>query len=422
MKVLQRSQRSHGEKRTGSGGGFWHASASRDRILAPLLVVLLVAGVLAARAVSGSSRAKAGQPTTLNVANEALAARLSSSAPTVPPTTAPPAVAPMGALRDPSAIVNLAKAVTPAQLHAIGALKGVQAVEVVDLGTVQLLGAPAVTMGVDPSTFRNFTPQVTASADQLWQYISDGSLASSFDMSQDRKLTLGVEVPVAAAGSAATTDQWLGAFMSIGLPGIDMVVSHQTGGALGLSPDSGLIVSAPSADAFTLQTAIKSLAPGASVVLMRPGLAIGSLPGSGGKSVVTAAQVSTALTAALSRVGVPYVWGGTGPHGFDCSGLVGWAFAAAGVSMPRTAASQALTGPKVPLNELEPGDLLFWTYDPSDPGFIDHVAIYLGNGQMIEAPETGSDVHVVPLRTNDLAGAVRVDPAVAARMGGPWLR
>ncbi len=328
----------------------------------------------------------------------------------------------MGLLRDPSAIVTLAKPVAATQLQAIQRLKGVGAVEVVDIGTVQLLGAPAVTIGVDPSTFRNFTPQVTASADQLWQYISDGSLASSFDMSQDRKLTLGVQVPVAAAGSATTTNQWLGAFMSIGLPGVDMVVSHQQSGALGLAPDAGLIVSAPAADAFMLQTAIKSLAPGASVVLMRPGLAIGSLPGSGGKSVVTAAQVSTALTAALSRVGVPYVWGGTGPNGFDCSGLVGWAFAAAGVSLPRTAASQALTGPKVPLDDLEPGDLLFWAFDPSDPGFIDHVAIYLGKGQMIEAPETGSFVHMIPMRTAHLAGAIRVDPAVASRMGGPWGR
>jgi hypothetical protein len=384
--------------------------------------VLLVAGVLAARAVSASSRPRTALPTTLSVANEPLDhVPATASVATVPPTV-PAGVAPMGQLRDPSAIVSLAKPVTASQLHAIQALKGVQAVDVVDVGTVQLLGAPAVTIGVDPSTFRNFTPQVTASADQLWQYISAGSLASSFDMSQDRKLTLGVDVPVVGAGTGATTSQWLGAFMSIGLPGIDMVVSHQMGGVLGLLPDSGLIVSAPTADAFGLQTAIKSLAPGASVVLMRPGLAIGSLPGSGGKGVVTAAQVSTALTAALSRVGVPYVWGGTGPKGFDCSGLVGWAFAAAGVSMPRTAASQALTGPKVPLNALEPGDLLFWAFDPSDPGFIDHVAIYLGKGMMIEAPETGSFVHVVPLRTTDLAGAIRVDPAVASRMGGPWLR
>lgn len=379
--------------------------------------MLLLAGGLAARVVSESSRPRRDLPTTLSVANKPL-----TSASTVPPTTVPAPVAPMGQLRDPSAIVSLAKPVTTSQLQAIQSLKGVAAVDVVDLGTVQMLGAPAVTIGVDPGTFRDFTPQVTASADQLWQYISAGSLASSFDMSQDRKLTLGVEVPVAAAGSVTTTNQWLGAFMSIGLPGIDMVVSRPMSAVLGLTPDSGVIVSAPAADAFTLQRAIMSVAPGASVVLMRPGLTIGSLPGSGAKGIVTAAQVSTALTAALSRVGLPYVWGGTGPRGFDCSGLVGWAYAAAGVSLPRTAASQAQAGPKVPLSQLEPGDLLFWANDPSDSRFIDHVAMYVGKGQMIEAPETGSNVHVVALRTNHLVGAIRVDPAVSSRMGGPWHR
>lgn len=396
---------------------------ARDRFLATILAALLLAGVFAARAVSRSSPRRRDLPTTLSVANEPLGARLPSAGfpPTAPPTTVPP-VAPMGQLRDPSALVSLAKPVAASQLQAIQSLKGVTAVDTVDLGTVQMLGAPVVTIGVDPGTFRNFTPQVTASADPLWQYISEGSLASSFDMSQDRKLTLGVEVPVTAAGSTTSTNQWLGAFMSIGLPGIDMVVSRQMSAVLGLAPDSGLIVSAPSANAFALQTAIMHDVPGASVVLMRPGLAIGSPPGSGTKGVVNAAQVSTALSAALSRVGVPYVWGGTGPNGFDCSGLVGWAFAAAGVSLPRTAASQALAGPKVPLSQLEPGDLLFWAVDPSDPGFIDHVAIYVGKGQMIEAPETGESVHVVALRTNHLAGAIRIDPAVAAGMGGPWRR
>jgi hypothetical protein len=321
-------------------------------------------------------------------------------------------------LHSPSAIVTLPAQVTASQLQAIRALKGVEAIDVVDVGTVAVEGAPAVTFGVDPSTFRNFTPAVSASADRLWQYISSGTMASSFEMSRDRKLNLGVQVVVGAAGSAKTSLQWLGAFMSIGLPGIDAVVSHRSAGLLGLTPGAGVVVSAPSADPFQLQVVLKAIAPDASVVLMRPGLGIGTATGGGG--LVNPTQLSTALTAALSRVGRPYVWGGTGPNGFDCSGLVGWAFAAAGVSMPRTAAEQALAGPSVPLNQLQPGDLLFWTYDPSDPGFIDHVAIYLGRGQMIEAPQTGETVHVIPLQSGGLRGAIRVNPAVAARMGGPW--
>jgi cell wall-associated NlpC family hydrolase len=203
--------------------------------------------------------------------------------------------------------------------------------------------------------------------------------------------------------------------MSVGLPGIDLVVGRAQGADLHLKPNSGVVVSAPKADQYALQTALRQLAPGADVELMRPGIAIG---GTGG-SYLTPAQTSTALSAALSRVGMPYVWGATGPSGFDCSGLVGWAFATAGIGMPRTAAQQALAGPQVPLTQVRPGDLLFWAYDPNDPTFIDHVAIYLGNSTMVVAPQTGELVQVARVNTDHLVGAVRVDPATAARVGGP---
>ena len=58
--------------------------------------------------------------------------------------------------------------------------------------------------------------------------------------------------------------------------------------------------------------------------------------------------------------------------------------------------------------QAQPGDLLFWTYDPNDPTFVDHVAIYLGNGMMVVAPHTGLDVQVVPVPTADMAGVVQV--------------
>src|SRR6185312_13452712 len=107
-----------------------------------------------------------------------------------------------------------------------------------------------------------------------------------------------------------------------------------------------------------------------------------SLPG----NTIGSTTRNKILAAALSRVGLPYVWGGAGPNDFDCSGLVQWSFRQAGILMPRVAAEQFLTGDHIPLAAAQPGDLLFWTYDPTDPGYVDHVAIYLGNGQMVVAP------------------------------------
>ncbi len=125
------------------------------------------------------------------------------------------------------------------------------------------------------------------------------------------------------------------------------------------------------------------------------------------------------LLAAVSRVGMPYVWGANGPAFFDCSGLVQWSFAQAGVVMPRVAADQARTGPAVPVSQLAPGDLLFYYTDPTAPGYISHVAIYLGGGQMIQAPQPGMNVEIVPVDLgNGYAGAVRVSPAIAAAVAG----
>jgi cell wall-associated NlpC family hydrolase len=112
---------------------------------------------------------------------------------------------------------------------------------------------------------------------------------------------------------------------------------------------------------------------------------------------------------------MPYVWGAAGPRSFDCSGLVQWSFAQAGVEMPRVAADQARTGPAIPVNRLAPGDLLFYHTDPTAPGYFSHVAIYLGGGRMIQAPEPGLDVEIVPVDLgSEFAGAIDVSPRVAA--------
>jgi peptidoglycan DL-endopeptidase RipA len=119
---------------------------------------------------------------------------------------------------------------------------------------------------------------------------------------------------------------------------------------------------------------------------------------------------------AMSQIGVQYVWGGgsgRGPTtgipdglgsplnriGFDCSGLMLYAFSGAGVSLPRVSRSQFNAGQKVPISQVRPGDMVFYA-DRGGP--IHHVAMYIGNGKMIEAPYTGADVRVVPMRTKGL--------------------
>jgi cell wall-associated NlpC family hydrolase len=187
---------------------------------------------------------------------------------------------------------------------------------------------------------------------------------------------------------------------------------------------NALVVSAPPDSVASLAARIKAVLPkGASVEplvteVTRPGgpPPVGTIPGTSAVGgAMTAAQLTAALKAAESRRGLPYVWGAAGPSSFDCSGLVEWAFAQAGVSMPRVAADQARTGPSVPVTRLQPGDLLFYHTDPTDPGYISHVAIYLGNGWMIQAPQPGMDVEIVPASfSSQFAGAVRVYPHTAA--------
>jgi cell wall-associated NlpC family hydrolase len=117
------------------------------------------------------------------------------------------------------------------------------------------------------------------------------------------------------------------------------------------------------------------------------------------------AGVGGAIQAAESQLRVPYVWGGETPGvGFDCSGLVQWSFAQAGISLPRTSGAQYAATTHIPLADIEPGDLLFY-----GPGGSEHVAMYLGGGTMIEAPYTGAVVWETGVRTSgNFVGAGRV--------------
>lgn len=111
------------------------------------------------------------------------------------------------------------------------------------------------------------------------------------------------------------------------------------------------------------------------------------------QTVAAGTAGGTAVDWALAQVGTPYIWGGETPGvGFDCSGLVQVAYKVAGISLPRVAQDQYDRTAKLgPGNPVEPGDLIFFGGGPSD---VTHVGIYVGNGQMVDAPHTGADVRV----------------------------
>jgi cell wall-associated NlpC family hydrolase len=111
-----------------------------------------------------------------------------------------------------------------------------------------------------------------------------------------------------------------------------------------------------------------------------------------GSSTGLSPVAAEAVQVALAQVGTPYVWGGTSRAGFDCSGLVQYSYARAGLALPRTAQQQYdATRPAVDPEALQPGDLVFFG---SGPRAIEHVGIALGDGRMVDAPHTGADVRV----------------------------
>ncbi|MEI8055905.1 MAG: C40 family peptidase [Actinomycetes bacterium] len=121
-----------------------------------------------------------------------------------------------------------------------------------------------------------------------------------------------------------------------------------------------------------------------------------------GGSYTTAAQRLGAVAFARAQLGKPYVAGTNGPNSYDCSGLTSAAYRSVGVSMIHYSQAQFAAGEKIPISQLQVGDLVFFATDTTDWRTIHHVAIYAGNGQMIEAPHTGDHVKVWTIWLNDL--------------------
>jgi cell wall-associated NlpC family hydrolase len=122
----------------------------------------------------------------------------------------------------------------------------------------------------------------------------------------------------------------------------------------------------------------------------------------------SAEQGNIAANWALSQLGKPYQWGGAGPNSYDCSGLTMDAWAHAGVTLLHWTGYQWPSGPHIPIDQLRRGDLLFYATNTANPATIHHVGIYIGNGEMVDAPYTGADVRIDSIyQPGGLIGATR---------------
>ncbi|WP_433245470.1 C40 family peptidase [Streptosporangium sp. CA-135522] len=403
----------------GPGQGHGHRGVGLPR---PVIfaIVILFAAVLATTVVVVTQLP--GQPpeTTVALRRPVAVRTVQGDASAVTPTQAPPPpVAPLTSTHRPHLFVVAAKPLRSSVVAKVAQVAGVRAVERADAAEVGMDGKRVQTLGVNPSTFRAYTPKPTARSDRLWRNVSAGEIAVSFVLGNDGGMPLGKTFTTAGRTLR------VGAYATMGMGDIDAVVSRQTARSLGIPENNALVVSAPRADSAKLRRALLRILPrGSQIATINPVLSVARNTGQGqnGHTVwsagafMTVAQVKTALTAAISKLGRPYVWGAEGPDTFDCSGLVQWAYAQAGVKVPRVTHQQFVSGPQIPLSQVQPGDLLFWRHDPTNPGYVSHVAIYWGNGKMLQAPRTGDVVKLSPVSTRNFAGAVRISPAVAARV------
>jgi peptidoglycan DL-endopeptidase CwlO len=355
-----------------------------------------------------------------------LAARLAA--------THPPSVAPLRRTLQADLLIVAPFSLSRRLATAVSRLPGVTATERVEAVRMRINGAYTSVLGVDPSVFRTFAARATGASNALWQGVAGGGVAVSYTMGRLDKLPLGGTV---AAAGHSTRQLRVVAFGTMGIGGVNAVISDAVARSLGAPAGNAIVVSTQPSDFTADVAAVGRLVPkGASVEQLvslvnlgqssagtagsgaaGSGTANAGLAGAGSATAggVPAAQLDIVLRAAMSRQGMPYVWGGAGPTVFDCSGLIQWSFAQAGITMPRVAADQALTGPAVPVSQLRPGDLIFYHTDPTAPTYISHVTMYLGNGWMIQAPEPGMNVEVVPADFgSEFAGAIRVNVAQAA--------
>ncbi|PZS36929.1 MAG: peptidase [Pseudonocardiales bacterium] len=227
-----------------------------------------------------------------------------------------------------------------------------------------------------------------------WQQLYD---ANRDTMSDPNVIVVGQHLKVpdgAASGVPAATPPALASMMKVADTAARAIIPAPAPAATPPAAEAPAVTKAPAeAPAVTKAPAEAPAVTKAPAAVKTPAVA---------PEAFTMKLAARAVTAALAQQGTPYVYGGAAPGGFDCSGLVQWIYKQVGITLPRTAAAQSTVGHPVSLNQLQPGDLIFF-YKP-----VDHVVIYVGNGKIAEASQPGQPVHVRPMYLNGFVGARRI--------------
>jgi peptidoglycan DL-endopeptidase CwlO len=289
-----------------------------------------------------------------------------------------------------TATASAAKAAAAQQQEAVDAAKvGVQAFAVARYEGTTATPALAVLLSSDPKTFLQRS--------QLLEQVSSYQSASLTQVINANRVLAVLET---SAEQAVTAQQAATAKLTAKKAAVDKVVGQQQLLVNVLqtkaAQDQAAATSAAETAAVERRTAVsRSLSRPELTTSLRTARAEGPAPVvkdlTSAVAPAASGKVGGALAWAYAQLGKPYHYGGAGPRSFDCSGLTMRAFAAAGISLPHSAAAQQHAGRRVPLAQLQPGDLVFW----GSPAY--HVGIYVGAGRIIDAPHTGTDVQIQAL-------------------------
>lgn len=215
--------------------------------------------------------------------------------PTPTPTPTPVAdpvvhVAPLTSLVVPDLLFTGSHPLTTAQLDRVRALTGVTSVVPVAVGAVNLAHGPVTALGVEPSTFRAVTPNRTASSDALWASVAQGELSATYDVATAQHLALG------STQTLSGHPVRIGSFADLRMPGIGAVVDTQAAALLGLVPNAGLVVTAPSRDVVGLEHQVLEVIGPLTAVILRPALPTGGHATMGKALYVAAAKTCPGLS------------------------------------------------------------------------------------------------------------------------------